>query len=200
MARVNSKLGRKPKRRERTLGQAIALALAVTLGVALLIFVGLMCLPGSALHQFYLLAHYNASNTLRGSLLFQKWMDEIDRQEVVVTALSLLCGGLALGWLAPSYTSRRRLLLSAAGISLGLVAVLLAFLWPTAILNQNQLNANAGGTQDYVTAPFYVIRNQILWGIVWTAVCVLGAWGGRILRTRYAKPLLHPHQPHGVRL
>ena len=200
MTRMNSKLGRKQKKRERTLGQAIGLALLVTLGVALLIFVGLMCVPSSALHQFYLLAHYNASNTLRGSLLFQKWMDEIDRQEVVVTALSLLCGGLALGWLAPSYTSRRRILLAAAEISLGLVAVLLAFLWPTAILNQNQLNANAGGTQDYVTAPFYVIRNQILWGIVWTAVCVLGAWAGRGLRIRYAKPLLHPHQPHGVRL
>lgn len=200
MARVNSKSGHKAKKRERTLGQAIGLALGVTLGVALLIFAGMMCLPNSALHQFYLLAHYNASATLRDSPLFQKWMDEIDHQEVVVTALSLLCGGLALGWLAPSYTPQRRILLSAAGISLGVVAVILAFLWPTAILNQNQLNANAGGTQDYVTAPFYVIRNQILWGVVWTAVCVLGAWTGRVLRTRYPKPLLHAHQPHGVRL
>ena len=179
---------RKQRKRERTLGQAISLAIGATLGVGLLIFLVLICLPGSALHQFFVLAHYNSSATLRSDILFQRWMEKIDEQEALLgMPLSLLCGGLALGWYAPHYATRRRVLICAAAIALGLMLVLLAFLWPTAILQQNALNARAGGTQDYVTAPLYVIRNQILWGAVWTLVCVLGAWLGRSLRARIAK-------------
>ncbi len=179
---------RKQRKRERTLGQAISLAIGATLGVGLLIFLLLICLPGSALHQFFVLAHYNASSTLRTDPLFEQLTEKIDEQEALLAMpLSLLCGGLALGWFAPTYATLRRVLLAAAAIALGLVALFLAFLWPTAILQQNALNARAGGTQDYVTAPLYVIRNQILWGAVWTLVCVLGAWLGRSLRARITK-------------
>ena len=180
---------RKQKKRERTLGQAIGLSLAVTLGVALLIFMVLMSLPGSALHQLYLLIRFNSTATLRSDILFKDWMEKVDVQEAVfVTPFSLLCGGLALGWLSPSYAARRRVLIWAAAIPVGLVTLFLALLWPTAILQQNAMNANAGGSQNYVTAPFEVVRNQIFWGIIWTLVSILGAWGGRALRLRYVKP------------
>ena len=179
---------RKQRKRERTLGQAIGLAVAVTLGVGLLIFVILMLVPGTPLPNFYQLAHNNASSTLRTDPLFLQWMDKIDELEaLLVTPLSLLCGGLTLGWFAPHYATRRRVLISAAAIALGLVTLSLAFLWPTAILQQDALNTHAGGTQVYVTAPAYVIRNQVFWGLIWTLVCVLGAWLGRYLRGQSAK-------------
>jgi len=184
MARV----AQKRRKRERTLGQAIGLALGVTLGVVLLLFVVLMLFPGSALHQMFVLVHYNSSATLRTDPLFQQWMEKIDEQEALLAMpLSLLCGGLILGWSAPHYATCRRVLISAAAIALGLVAVSLAFLWPTAVIQQNLMNSHEGGTQNYVTAPSYVIRNQIFWGVIWALVCMGGAWLGRRLRARSAK-------------
>lgn len=179
---------RKQQKRERTLGQAISLALGAVVAVGLVLFLALMLFPGSAVHQFFLLAHYNASNTLPTDPLFQQLMEKIDEQEALLgMPLSLLCGGLTLGWFAPSYATRRRVLISAAAIALGLMTLFLLFLWPTAILQQTALNTQAGGAQVYITAPLDVIRNQVFWGLVWTLVCVLGALLGRRLRIQSAK-------------
>jgi len=181
-------INRKHRKRERTLGQAIGLALAATLGVGLLIFLGLFLLPQSALHQFYLLAHYNSSSTLPTSRLFQQQMDNIDLEEaLLVTPLSLLCGGLTLGWCAPRYSAARRVLFAGGATALGVLALCLAFVWPATVYQQNLLNTHEGGQITLSTIPVSLILRQALLSLVWTAVCVLGTWLGLRLRVRSAR-------------
>ena len=166
------------KRRERPLGAAVGWAVAASLGVGLLILGIQLLLPSSAVHNMFLLAHYNSSPTLRDDPLFQQWMDAINFEEAVfATPLCLLCGGLTLGWLAPAYAGRGRVLRVAALLAFALVASSLAFVWPAAIIQQNRLN-EAGGRIIQVGIPPELMVRQALWSVLWIAVCVLGAWAG----------------------
>ena len=175
----------KAKTRERPLGTAIGLGLAATLAVGIFIALALLLIPGTVAHQFFRLAHYNASATLPLDPLYQNWAEKMQEEDVLFgTPLSLLCGGLVLGWFAPSYVSRRRALLSSAALSIGVLAVSLAFQWAAAVTQQATLNAHEGGQQVNLTAPPALIFRQALWVIVWTAICVLGTWAGLALRTR----------------
>ena len=178
LARDTDKKTRRAKRRERPLGAAVGWAVAASLGVGLLILGVQLLLPSSAVHNMFLLAHYNSSPTLRDDPLFQQWMDAINFEEAVfATPLCLLCGGLTLGWLAPAYAGRRRVLRVAALLAFALVASSLAFVWPAAIIQQNRLN-EAGGRIIQVGIPPELMVRQALWSVLWIAVCVLGAWAG----------------------
>jgi len=174
----------KAKKREKPLGVAVAVGLATTLAVAILI-VGVQLLePHSALHNFYMLVHYNSSATLPLDPLYQKWYEEISEEDIPGSAFSLLCGGLAVGWLAPSYESRRRVLLAGAAAGLGFLLVCLAFLWTAGVVEQNTMNAHEGGQQVGISAPPALIVAQGIFVLLWTAFCVLGTWIGLRLRER----------------
>lgn len=175
---------RRGKRRERPFGAAVGWAVAATLAVGLVILIVQLLLPSSAVHNMFLLAHYNSSPTLRDNPLFQKWMDAINREETYVTALCLFCGGLTLGWLAPAYAGRGRVLRVAAVLAFALVAASLAFVWPAAIVQQNRLNNEVGGRIIQVGIPPDLMVRQALWSVLWIAVCVLGAWAGLWARGR----------------
>lgn len=180
---LDKKSGR-AKRRERPFGAAVGWAVAATLGVGLLILGVQLLLPSSAVHNMYLLAHYNSSPTLRDDPLFQQWMDAINREEALfATPLCLLCGGLTLGWLAPTYAGRGRVLRVAALFAFAVVAVSLAFVWPTAIVQQNRLN-EAGGHIVQVSIPPELMVRQAILTALWIGVCVIGAWGGLWARRR----------------
>ena len=173
------------KRRERPFGVAVGWAVAATLAVGLLILGVQLLLPTSAVHNMFLLAHYNSSPTLRDDPLFQKWMDAINFEEAVfATPLCLLCGGLTLGWLAPAYAGRRRVLRVAAILAFALVAASLAFVWPAAIVQQNRLNNAVGGRIIQIGIPPELMVRQALWSVLWIAVCVLGAGAGLWARGR----------------
>jgi len=179
---TNKKTGR-AKRRERPFGAAIGWAVAATLGVGLMILVVQLLLPLSAVHNMYLLAHYHSSPTLRDNPLFEKWMDAINKEEVYATALCLFCGGLTLGWLAPVYAGRGRVLRGAAILAFAVVAVSLAFVWPTAVVQQNRLN-EAGGRIIQVGIPPELMVRQAILTVLWIGVCVGGAWAGQWARRR----------------
>ena len=175
----------KAKKRERPLGVAIGLGLAATLLVGVVIAVALLLTPGTVAHQFFRLVHNNASATLPLDPLYQEWAAKIQEEDTLFgTPISLLCGGLVLGWLAPHYASNRRVLVAGALMGLGVLAASLGFVWTTGIIQQSTLNAHEGGQQVVLTAPPELILHQTMGVAAWTAVCVLGTWLGLLLRDR----------------
>ncbi len=171
---------RRGKKREQPLGVAIALGLAAALAASIVIAVVSVMLPGTPAHQFYSLVSHIQSATLPLDPLYQEWSDQISEEEVFfATPLSLLCGGLALGWLAPSYVEKRRVLLAGGLMGFGVVAASIAFVWVFGVLDQNALNHIEGGQQVKITAPPELIFKQAISAILWTAVCVGGTWLGR---------------------
>ena len=172
------------KKRERPLGTAVGWGIAATLGAAIAMAAVQFLYPHSVLHDFYSLVHYNASATLPLDPLYQDWATTIQEDDVVETAVALLCGGFALGRLAPSYAPRRRVLVAGALMALGILIVSLGFVWTSAVINQNTLNAHEGGKQVALGAPLSLVFRQALVCFVQTAFCVLGAWLGLRLRDR----------------
>ncbi len=172
------------KKREKPLGVAVALGLAAALAVAILIVVVQLLIPHTVLNNFYTLVHYNASATLPLDPLYQKWYETLSEEDVFGTAFSLLCGGLVVGWFAPSYVSRPRVLVAGAALGFGLPLVCLAFLWIGGVVEQNTLNAHEGGRQVGLAAPPVLILTQAALVIVWAAICVFGTWAGLWLRRR----------------
>ncbi len=176
---------RRGKKREPPLGVVIALALAGTLAAGIVIALVLVLIPGTAAHQFYSLVSHVRSATLPLDPLYQEWSEKISEEEALfATPASMLCGGLILGWLAPSYVEKRRVLLSGALLGFGVVAASIAFVWVFGVLDQNALNHIEGGRQVSITAPPELIAKQIGFAIFWTAICVLGTWLGLRLRER----------------
>lgn len=185
MARTIARTRGKAKKRERPLGSAIGLGLAVTFGVAVVIFLVQFLMPGSMLHNYFNLLLHAQSATLPFSPLYQQWAASLQREEALfATPFSLLCGGLTLGWLSPGYASRRRVLLAAASMALGILVVSLAFIWSDALFATNTLATHEGGHVARLIAPLDYVVRQSVWGLIWIAVCVLGAWLGLRLRAR----------------
>ena len=167
------------RRRERPLGAAVALGLAVTLGVGLVILVAQLLSPGSFLRQYSELLRHAPSASLPLSPLYQQLSERVAREEALfATPLSLLCGGLTLGLLAPRYAPKRRVLIAAGLMAFGILAVSLAFLWVDNIATTNVLNSHEGGNVTHPTAPPAYLLLQALWGLAWIGACVLGAWLG----------------------
>jgi len=175
---------REKKKREKPLGVAVALGLAATLTVAILIVVVQLLVPHTFVSNFYKLVHYNSSATLSLNPLYQGWSEQISEEDIPGTGFSLLCGGLVIGWLAPSYETRRRVLLAGVGLGFGLPLVCQAFQWSVGILEQNTLNAHEGGQQVGIAAPPSLILIQTACILVWGAFCALGTGIGFLLRRR----------------
>ena len=179
---------RRAKKREQPLGVAIALGLAATLAAGIVIALALVLIPGTAAHQFYSLVSHVQSATLPLDPLYQEWSEKISEEEALfATPVSMLCGGLALGWLAPSYVERRRVLLSGGLMGFVVIAVSISFVWVFGILDQNALNHIEGGQQVRIAAPPKLIAWQAFFAVIWTAICVLGTWLGLRLRERARK-------------
>ena len=174
----------KAKKRERPLGMAVALGLATTLAVAILIVVVQLFVPHTVVSNFYRLVHYHASATLPLDPLYQEWYETLSEEGAFGDAFSLLCGGLVIGWLAPSYETRRRVLVAGAMLGVGLLLVSLAFLWVGGVIEQNTLNAHEGGQQVGIAAPPLLILFQTMLVLVCAACCVLGTRIGLWLRER----------------
>ena len=157
----------------------------MTFGVALVILMVQYFIPGSALFNLAQMSLHTQSATLPFDPLYQQYEETINREECLFgTPFPLLCGGLTLGWLAPRYATRRRVLLTAAGMALGSVAVSLAFSWSESQYATNNLATHEGGHVARLAAPLNYVMRQSLWGVFWIAVCVLGAWLGLRLRDR----------------
>lgn len=188
MARTRGKERRargRAKRRERPLGTAISLGLAATVGVGLVILLVQLLLPHSFMRQYYELLRHSPSATLPLSPLYQQLSEDAAREEALfATPFSLLCGGLALGRLAPRYAPRRRVLVAAGLMAFGILAVSVSFLWVDNLTTTALLNKHEGGTISHPTAPLGYLLRQALWGLGWIAACVLGAWLGLRWRDR----------------
>ena len=174
----------KTKKREKPLGVAAALGLATTLGIAILVVGVQLLTPHTFVSNFFKLVHYNTSATLPLNPLYQGWYEQLSEEDVPGTAFSLFCGGSVLGWLAPSYETRRRVLLAGTGLGFGLPVVCQIFQWSVGILEQNTLNAHEGGQQVYITAPPSLILLETVCFIGWTVSCVLGTRLGLWMRER----------------
>ncbi len=183
-AATRGKARKREAKREKPLGVAVALGLAVTLGVAVLFVAVQLLVPHTVVSNFYKLVHYNSSATLPLNPLYQGWYEQISEEDIPGTAFSLLCGGLVTGWFAPSYETRRRILVAGGALGLGLLLACQAFQWGAGVLEQNTLNAHEGGQQVGIAAPPSLILLQVAFILVWTAFCVLGTWIGFRLRRR----------------
>ena len=173
------------KKREQPLGAAIGLGVVATLAVGIIIVVVQLLIPGTAVQQFYSLSHNVPSATLPMDPLYQSLLGQIQKEEALFgTPFPLFCGGLVLGWFAPSYVVRRRLLLSGAALGFGVLAFFLGFEWIAGVYEQNTLNAHEGGQQVLLTAPPELIVRQAVWAAGWIVVCILGTWLGLTLRER----------------
>ena len=184
MARTRAARG-KAKRRERPLGTAVSLGLAATMGVGLVILVVQLLFPHSFLRQYYDLLRHSPSASLPFSALYQQLSEEAAREEALfATPFSLLCGGLVLGRNAPRYAPRRRVLVSAALMAFGILAVSLTFLWVDNVYTTKLLNQHEGGLVSHPSAPLGYLLRQGLWGLGWIAACVFGSWLGLRARDR----------------
>ncbi len=177
----------KAKKREKPLGMAAGLGLATTLAVAIFIVGVQLLVPHTVTSNFYRLVHYNASATLPLDPLYQGWYQTLSEEDVFGTAFSLLCGGLVVGWLAPSYESRRRVLTAGAVVGLALPLASLAFLWIGGVLEQNTMNTQEGGQQVRIAAPPALIATQTALVVIWAGVCVAGTRAGLHLRRHAAR-------------
>ena len=176
---------RRGKKREQPLGVAIACGLAAILAAVIVIAVTSVLMPGTAAHQFYSMVLHIHSATLPLNPLYQEWLEQISEEEVLfATPASMLCGGLVLGWLAPSYVERRRVLISGGLVGFAVIAVAVAFESVIGVLDQNALNHIEGGQQVKLTAPPELIVKQIGFVVFSAAICVLGTWLGLRLRER----------------
>ena len=184
------RIGRgRAKKRELPLGAAIAYGLGAALAAGIVIALTLVLVPGTAAHQFFSLVSGIHSATLPLDPLYQEWSEKISEEETLfATPASMLCGGLTLGWLAPSYASRRSVLLSGGLMGFGVIATSIAFVWIAGVANQNALNHQQGGQQVIITAPPELIVKQAVAAVLWTAICVLGTWLGQRLRARQQAP------------
>lgn len=188
MARTRGTRAR-AKRRERPLGAAVGWGLAATVGVGLVILVVQLLLPGSFLREYYELLRHSPSATLPLSPLYQQLSEKVAREEALfATPFMLLCGGLALGRLAPRYAPQRRVLVAGGLMAFGILAVSLAFLWAVNLIITGLLNTHEGGTISHATAPLAYLLTQALWGMAWIGACVLGAWLGLRWRDRRIPP------------
>ena len=98
-----------------------------------------------------------------------------------------LCGGLTLGRLAPRYATTRRVLAFRRGNGVwALVFAVVLFDWTHALIQDRLIDRRIGGYINPIRLPPDVILRQIVWALVWIAVCVLGTWLG--LRWRDRKP------------
>lgn len=155
------------------------------MGMGLLLFFILVTVPNSALHNLIRLCLYVPSDTLPLSPLYQEWMEKVQWEEaLLVTPLSLLCGGLVLGRLAPRYASHKSVLLAGAAMAFSIVAASLAFTWSISVYETNGLNASEGGRITQLSAPLGYIVRQTLFAAAWTAVGVVGTALGLRLRDR----------------
>ncbi len=185
---ADRKAGRGRAKREHPLGVAIGFALAAILGTGVVIALASVLIPGTTAHQFYSLVSNIRSATLPLDPLYQEWSEKISEEEALfATPASMLCGGLTLGWFAPSYADRRRVLVSGGLIGFGVIAASVAFVWVAGVLSQNTLNHTEGGQQVNITAPPQLIAWQSLFTVAWTAICVFGTWLGLGLRARQAR-------------
>ena len=174
---------RRGKKREQPLGIAIVLGLAATLAAGIVIAVVSVLLPGTPAHQFYSLAQHIHSATLPLDPLYQEWFEKMSEEDTLFgTPVSLLCGGFALGRLAPSYADRLRVLISGGLMGFGVIAAAVAFEWVSGTLSQSTLNHMEGGQQVNITLPSELIAKLIVVAIFWTAICVFGTWLGLLLR------------------
>lgn len=176
------------KKRERPLGAIVGLAVGTVLATAILIGGVQLAVPHSVVSDFYRLVHFNPTATLPLSPLFQTWAQQIQVEDAVFgTTVPLLCGGLLLGRLAPSYEVPRRVRIVGGLMALGILAVTQVFIWTTANITQGMLNARDGGQQVALTAPASLIVRQVLLSIAQAAVCVGGVWLGQRWHRRAAQ-------------
>ena len=168
------------KKRERPLGAVVGLAIGTVLATAILIGAVQLAVPHSVVSDFYRLVHFNPTATLPLSPLYQDWAGQIQTQDAVFgTTVPLLCGGLLLGRLAPSYETPRRVRVVGGLMALGILVAAQAFIWTAAELTQGALNARDGGQQVAITAPLSLVVLQALLIIAQAAVCVGGVWLGQ---------------------
>ncbi len=172
------------KKRERPLGAVVGLAVGTVLATAVLIGGVQLLVPHSVVSDFYRLVHFNPTATLPLSPLFQTWVQQIQDEDAVFgTTVPLLCGGLLLGRLAPSYEAPRRVRIAGSLMALGILLAAQAFIWTAAEITQGALNVRDGGQQVALTASVSLIVRQALLIAAQTAVCVGGVWLGQRRRT-----------------
>ena len=178
-AKAGQGKARRGRKREQPLGVAIALGLAATLAAAIVIALASVLVPGTPAHKFYSLVAHIHSATLPLDPLYQEWFEKMSEEDTLFgTPVSLLCGGFALGRLAPNYADRLRVLISGGLMGLGVIAAAVAFEWVLGTLSQSTLNHMEGGQQVNITLPSELIAKLIVVAVFWTAVCVFGTWLG----------------------
>ena len=93
-----------------------------------------------------------------------------------VMPLSLLCGGVALGRLAPRTVSRKNLLLVPVGITL------ICNLIRWGIIVAGMIIAGKGGHQIAGIVDWQIVRNQTLATVGWILAFVIGTGFGTLWR------------------
>jgi hypothetical protein len=170
------------RQRERLLSVAVAWSVAVIFGVGLALFLALFLTPNSALRNYWDLTHYNAVTA--SNPLYQQFANGMELEEkLLVTPLSLFCGGAVLGLLASPREGRRRLLLTSLGLAVGVLVVSLGFTWSVVIYQSISFAREWQIKPMTPIATHAYILAQTAWILGWIAVCVLGTFAALLWRS-----------------
>jgi len=163
----------KLKKRERTMLNAVCLALVATLVAAVVPFTTLALIPNTVV--WHMIGVYTSTATLSPqSELYQSWESQMDVQDAYLTAFAMLVGGLTLGLLAPSRLTLINRAIAAAKMCIGTVCAAFLFSWTA------QLVSTHFKVAPYMF-PLRLILVQAGLFIGWTAIGAVGGYvGGRI--------------------
>jgi hypothetical protein len=165
----------KQKKRERTMLNAVLLALVATLVAAVVPFIVLCLIPGSVLS--HLLGVYTVSGATPSADLLLTWKSYLGIEEAYTTFFAMLVGGIALGLLAPSRITLTNRALAAAKMCFGAIVVCFLFSW-TAELVSIQFKLAA------YMLPLRLMLVQAALFVGWTAIGALGGYVGGLIRSR----------------
>lgn len=177
------KQARLQRERERTAITAIMLSIATVFVVALASFIVMANTHGSALFNLWKGLQADVPISPR-SALYAQLLSQVEYQEaLIITPLSLLCGGIALGRLISPKFTRLRLLRVATAVSAGVLAACLLFRWTLIIAGQNwHLRAGEIDTRLELTQAACMVG--------WMVAYLLGTWLGVLWRDAS-----HPREP-----
>ncbi len=175
-------------RRERTLFAAALWSAGVTVLVALGIFVAQWTTPGTALRNLIDLELYNRA-VRPDNPLMARFLTQVQTQEALYfTPLTMLCGGLALGCLAPRAAGKRRVLGAALKVGLTVLALCLLTSWGESLYAQGwHLRPHE------IDRELLLVQGGLLLG--WTAVYLLGTLLGLWARDRKQPVAAHAPPP-----
>jgi hypothetical protein len=171
---------KKRVKRDKSVSQAMAIAVASAFGVGIIIGVAMLLMQYSSYRTLYDLISANQSGEMEKSDLYLRLNMTRAQFDIATTALCTLVAGMVFGKLAPRYLTFKKTLGFSTLVQLIFVSINLGFVWSLKLLNQG------GHLSPYDLAPEYV-KAQSLACVGWILIGVFGTLISRIVSNKTRK-------------